>query len=136
MKFWNKLLAWLWYLTKLLFCIFVYVLFALSCVGSLFVVLGGTLMQVIGVYRNCFCYVNAPEWYSLNSASVQVATDTQEQRNSSYNWIVFGGVATAFMGVCCCGGWWYQKVIRERYKKIVHELFSGQLLITQTRASP
>lgn len=136
MKFWNNLLAWLRYLTELLFCVFVYVLFVLSCVGSLFVVLGSTLMQVIGVYRNCFCYVNAPRWYSLNSASVQVATDTQEQRNSSHNWIVFGGVATAFMGICCCGGWWYQKVIRERYKKIVRELFSDQLLITQTRASP
>nr|KAK5438810.1 hypothetical protein LTR18_008245 [Exophiala xenobiotica] len=112
-------LAWLRYHGHMSSCIAVYILYALSCIGCLFVVLGSTLMQVVGVYRNCFCYVNAPEWYHLGSATVQVATDTQEQRNSSHNWIVFGGTATAFMGVCCFVGWWYQMVIRERYKDVV-----------------
>ncbi|KAK5269829.1 hypothetical protein LTR96_005527 [Exophiala xenobiotica] len=116
-------LDWLRYHGHMSSCIAVYILYALSCIGCLFVVLGSTLMQVVGVYRNCFSYVNAPEWYHLGSATVQVATDTQEQRNSSHNWIVFGGTATAFMGVCCFVGWWYQMVIRERYKDVVKSRF-------------
>lgn len=116
-------LAWLWYHCRLPSCITVYILYALSWLGCLFVVLGSTLMQVIGVYRNCFCYVNAPEWYHRDSAIVQVATDTQEQRESSHNWIIFGGTATAFMGICCLAGWWYQMVIRERYRDVVNSRF-------------
>jgi hypothetical protein len=102
---------------------FVFVLFyILTSIASLFVALGGTLMQVIGVYRNCFCYVNANKWYHLDSAFVNVASDTQEQRDSSANWITFGGAATGFMGLCCYIGWWYQNIIRKRYQKVVNEL--------------
>ena len=125
---WKTLLgfrAWFWYWVKAVFCGAVYLLFLLSCLGSLFVVMGGTLMQVIGVYRNCFCYVNSPQWYHLDTASVQVASDTLAQRNSSQNWVTFGGTATAFMGFCCLFGWWYQAVIRGRYKEIVYSRFGG-----------
>ena len=96
-------------------------LYYASCLTSLFFALGGTLMQVIGVYRNCFCYVNTPQWFSLDQAYVQVANDTAEQRLSNHNWIVLGGLATGFMGLCCWWGWWYQKIIRERYRGIVGE---------------
>jgi hypothetical protein len=108
-----------WFLTKLSWWALTTVAFCLGLPLSLFVALGGTLMQVIGVYRNCFCYVNAPEWYRKDQAYVQVATDTQEQRDSSRNWITFGTIATSFMAACCLVGWWYQARLRRRYTRVV-----------------
>jgi hypothetical protein len=91
---------------------------------SLFFSLVGTLLQVVGIYRNCFCYINADMWLKLELAFVNVASDTQEQRDSSSNWITFGGAATIFMSLCCYFGWWYQNDIRRRYKEIVKEVCS------------
>jgi hypothetical protein len=98
-----------------------YVLFTFL---SLFFSLVGTLLQVIGVYRNCFCYVNADLWLKRESAFINVASDTQEERDSSSSWITFGGAATVFMSLCCYLGWWYQNDIRKRYKEIVEEVCS------------
>ncbi|KAH8585953.1 hypothetical protein B0O99DRAFT_704928 [Bisporella sp. PMI_857] len=89
---------------------------------SLLTVLGGTLMQIIGVYRNCLCYTNAQWWLKLDQARVDVASDTYDQRHSSQNWIVMGCFATGFMALCCYGGWLYQRYIRDRYKGAIEEL--------------
>lgn len=104
-----------WY-TISVFCVLTFL--------SLFFSLVGTLLQVIGVYRNCFCYITADMWLKPEPAFVNVASDTQERRDSSSNWIIFGGAATIFMGFCCYFGWWYQNDIRKRYKKIVEDVCS------------
>lgn len=74
-----------------------------------------TLMQIIGVYRNCFCYVTTDYWFRLNEATVDVATDTKGQRNSSGGWIAVGITATVFMAVCALLAWWFQRYIRGLY---------------------
>ena len=90
---------------------------------SLFSAIAGTMMQVMGVYKNCFCYVNAPYWSKIHLATVGVASDTVEQRNSSQNWISMGITATAFMAVTCYIGWWYQRLLRHRFAKEVESLY-------------
>lgn len=74
-----------------------------------------TLMQIIGVYRNCFCYVTTAYWFKLNEAKVDVATDTMGQRKSSGGWIAVGITATVFMAVCALLAWWFQRYIRGLY---------------------
>lgn len=74
-----------------------------------------TLMQIIGVYRNCFCYVTTAYWFRLDEATVDVATDTMGQRNSSGGWIAVGITATVFMAVCALLAWWFQRYIRGLY---------------------
>lgn len=86
---------------------------------SLVSAIGGTLMQIIGVFRNCICYVNAGSWLDIYSGKIDVASDTSEQRNSSNNWIVMGSFATGFMGFCCYIGWWYTRHIRKRFREEV-----------------
>lgn len=86
---------------------------------SLFAILGGTIMQVAGVYKNCFCYVNSGMWLDLDNAYVNIASDTADQRNASHNWIYMGCIATGFMAACCYVGWWYQQTLRTRYRQIV-----------------
>ncbi|KAH7026891.1 hypothetical protein B0J12DRAFT_609813 [Macrophomina phaseolina] len=100
-----------------------WVTFALKSVlmfCSLVAAAGGTLMQIVGVFRNCICYVNASSWTpDIHQGKINVASDTREQRNSSSNWIVMGSVATGFMGLCCYIGWWYSRHIRQRFREEV-----------------
>jgi hypothetical protein len=89
---------------------------------SLFTALGGTIMQVTGVYKNCYCYVNSGMWLNLDNAYVNVASDTADQRNASHNWIYMGCVATGFMVTCCYVGWWYQQTLRTKYRQSIETL--------------
>ncbi|SPO05242.1 related to putative protein [Cephalotrichum gorgonifer] len=93
---------------------------------SIFTSVGTTLMQIIGVYRNCFCYVNANMWLTLDEATVNVASDTELQRQSSRNWIIMGGVATGFMGLCSFWGWQIQMSMRRRYGDIIRRYIQSR----------
>ncbi|KAK0752738.1 hypothetical protein B0T18DRAFT_450924 [Schizothecium vesticola] len=93
-----------------------------------------TLMQIIGVYRNCFCYVTTDYWFRLNEATVDVATDTLGQRNSSGGWIAVGNTATVFMAVCALLAWWFQRYIRGLYDLAIKRTVAG--LVVQTPRSP
>lgn len=114
---------WKLFFSNITFTISVILLF-----GSAFTSVGGTMMQVMGVYRNCFCYVIASEWWKIMfhhrdpGYVINVAVDTQDLRNSSQNWIVMGTVATGSMGVACYVGYWYQRSIRERFVAEVENL--------------
>jgi hypothetical protein len=96
---------------------------ATPIVGSLFTAVGGTLMQVIGVYRTCFCYVNAQWWLHLDaSPGVNLASDTAAARLSSRNWLQAGIVATGFMTVVCYLGWAYQESLRHLFREEVRKI--------------
>lgn len=121
---WREVAPFLWYCSLDIlhgkvaqWC--VRLVYWMLCTISLFVGVGGTLMQVMGVYKNCFCYTNAQYWLNLKAALVNVASDTYDQRHSSTNWIYMGAFATGFMGVCALLGWWYQKSIRTKYRLCV-----------------
>jgi hypothetical protein len=79
-------------------------------------------MQVTGVYKNCFCYVNSGMWLDLDNAYVNVASDTADQRNASHNWIYMECVATGFMATCYYVGWWYQQTLRTKYRQSIEAL--------------
>jgi hypothetical protein len=65
---------------------------------------------------------------------INVATDTEEARNSSKAWIVMGSLATAFMAVTCYGGWWYQRMIRHKFIEAVKGMWiPGSFLTTSGR---
>ncbi|KAK3347322.1 hypothetical protein B0H65DRAFT_146364 [Neurospora tetraspora] len=99
----------------------IHILFTTLFLLSLFLSIGTTLMQIMGVYRNCFCYITVRYWFDTSNpdAKVNVASDTWFQRNSSYNWMVMGGVATAFMAACAYAGWWFQGMIRRGLAGVV-----------------
>jgi hypothetical protein len=97
---------------------------AVPIVGSLLTAVGGTLMQVIGVYRTCFCYVNAQWWFRLDaSPGVNLASDTVAARISSQHWLQAGVVATGFMAVVCYLGWAYQESLRHLFREEVRGLY-------------
>ncbi|EGO54959.1 hypothetical protein NEUTE1DRAFT_111545 [Neurospora tetrasperma FGSC 2508] len=106
----------------------IYALFTVFFFLSLFLSIGTTLMQIMGVYRNCFCYITVGYWFDTSNpdAMVNVASDTWYQRHSSRNWMVMGGVATAFMAACAYIGWWFQGMIRRELAGVVEgEVWPG-----------
>ncbi|KAG4284466.1 hypothetical protein FPRO06_08845 [Fusarium proliferatum] len=98
------------------------VVFSITILLALFTSIATTLMQIIGVFRNCFCYVNSGMWLNLNNAVVNVASDTKDRRNSSDGWIVMGGVATGFMAACSFFGWWFQMNIRVSFEDAIKDI--------------
>ncbi|MCJ1405580.1 hypothetical protein MMC11_008808 [Xylographa trunciseda] len=115
-KYWeNKVFAAIpWFLT------------AITMLISLFTGIGGSMMQIMGVFRNCICYVNAQYWLSLDaSPGIDVATDTQSARESSANWLTMGYTATAFMALVCYMGYRYQLELRYHFAAEVKALDYG-----------
>lgn len=113
---------------KSLLTLSIYALFIVFFSLSLFLSIGTTLMQIMGVYRNCFCYITVKYWFDTSNpeAKVNVASDTWYQRDSSHNWMYMGGVATAFMAACAYIGWWFQGMIRRELAGVVEgEVWPG-----------
>jgi hypothetical protein len=93
--------------------------------GSFMSAIGGTTMQITGVFRNCICYSDARTWYNINNINpaVDLASDTLDARNSSHFWIKMGTTATVFMALNCYIGWWYQRLIRHRFTDAVKVMY-------------
>jgi hypothetical protein len=80
-------------------------------------------MQVSGIYTNCFCYINSPYWFHLDqSPGVNVASDTQGQRDASQGWLILGIVATVFMIFTSYVAWLYQSSMRIRFREEAKKL--------------
>jgi hypothetical protein len=90
---------------------------------SLLTSIGGTLMQIIGIFRNCFCYFNAQYWLNPHSSpGIHVSSDTSDRRLSSHYWVVMSSVSTGFMALIGYIGWWYQRKIRQDFIEQVETL--------------
>lgn len=109
---------------------------------SLFAGIGGSMMQIMGVYRNCVCYVTAGYWLNPDAfiPGIQVATDTQLQRDSSKNWLTFGYAATTFMAIVCYMGYRYQLELRYHFvaevKALEYDPAPGPVPIASAVLSP
>lgn len=93
--------------------------------GSLVAAVGGMLMQIIGIFRNCVCHVGAGSWWDISKTNPHLimATDTQEARDSSFWWMWMGAISTVFMVVVCDIGWWYQPLVKRRFEFAVEEMY-------------
>ena len=99
------------------------IVIALAAIAfSTFTGFAGTLMQVIGVYRNCKCFISVFAWPWPQSELINFASDTQEMRDSSKYWSGTGWAAIGFLGAVCYVGWWYQRHLRTRFLARVVEL--------------
>lgn len=61
----------------------------------------GTVMQLIGVYRSDFCYLNVP-WWTKPHGNVQVVISPNtalDIKDAKSYWLSTGITATAFLGV-------------------------------------
>ncbi|MCJ1337248.1 hypothetical protein MMC09_002530 [Bachmanniomyces sp. S44760] len=98
---------------------------ALAGGGAIFTAIGGTMMQIMGVYRNCYCEVSIQYWRRLDDpqAFVILGTNTAADIAEAKTWWKGTGLfAIGFLAIMCYGGWWYQRRLRGIFRVLVMEL--------------
>lgn len=104
-----------------------YIWWPLVMVGGSSAVLtaiGGTTMQLMGVYRNCLCNVPIQYWRPRQPETWFIVSSNfpEEIERSRHWWKITGGAAIAFLGLMAFVGWWYQRRLRYQFKLLVDRL--------------
>lgn len=86
--------------------------------------IGGTIMQITGVFRNCLCKAGIRSFLSQKGDyTVQFATDTQLDRDQARRvWGSVGTVGLVLVALLCLYAWWYQRNIRQNCSRFIHGL--------------
>ena len=85
-----------------------------------FTAIGGTMMQIIGVYRTCLCMIPVTAWRRPDDYILVISTNSADDISKAQTvWKGTGAAAVAFLGFVSFIGWWYQKRLRHLFKKIV-----------------
>jgi hypothetical protein len=98
----------------------VFCLSAFACVCTIFISIGGSMMQLLGVYRNCICRAGLRFLVHRASGVVELATDTLEHRKSGKIWLFCGGAGILCIFVVCLCSWGYQVNVREECMKQIN----------------
>jgi hypothetical protein len=103
---------------------FLWFAMAIGLVAAIFSAIGGTLMQIIGVYRNCLCKINISSWrYSKDETNMLLSSNNKvDIDQAELHWKSMGIAAAVFLGVTCYVGWWYQRRLRYNFKGLVERL--------------
>ena len=100
------------------------VLALLGGLGATFAAIGGTMMQIMGVYRACLCQLPIRYWHNPSSGpSFPMGSNSAHSiANAATYWKGLGAGATGFLILVCYSGWWYQRRLRKRFSKLVRNL--------------
>ena len=87
---------------------------------STFITIGGTMMQIMGVYRNCLCSVPISQWHNPWEAFLDISSNSAEDiRYARRTWTSLGAAAVTFLGIVSFIGWWYQKRLRFQMRRMI-----------------
>jgi hypothetical protein len=92
--------------------------------GGIITSLGGTTMQLMGVYSSDKCDTNV-QWWTRPHVNVNVIISTnyaEEIRDASTYWKACAVTATLFLGVVSFCGWWYQRRLRGLFRELVSNI--------------
>ena len=82
-------------------------------------VVGGTIMQLAGVYRNCICIAGLRYAFNYNGGRVDLATDTQQDRDNWSSWWRNGLAALSFFAFVLVAAAMHETWMKERFKHVV-----------------
>ncbi|CZR51374.1 uncharacterized protein PAC_01249 [Phialocephala subalpina] len=110
--------------TKTLWAIIWYSLAAIFGIGSIITSIGGTMMQLMGVYNSGKCDINAGWWTKLHGDVMVVISSNYalEIRDAKRYWIPCAITAIVFLAVVTFCGWWYQRRLRGLFKNLVRDI--------------
>jgi hypothetical protein len=93
---------------------------------AVFTTVGGTLMEMIGVYQSCPCSISATAWLShnRNNAVLYLASDTVQYRNSAQLWTSCGYGAVGVLGFMTYMAYMIQRDLRTKFEDIAMDLKS------------
>ena len=113
-QYWRRH-TWLDRLRRKWVGIVVAILFLLPAwISAVFTTIAGTLMEISGIYENCLCE-STGYWTFGSDSTVSLATDTAEDRNSSWHWKIAGYIALSFLSFVTYLAWWCQRYLREKF---------------------
>ncbi|KAI2776161.1 hypothetical protein F4815DRAFT_503674 [Daldinia loculata] len=95
---------------------------------AIFAAVGGTTMQLVGVYRSCACKVPVRYWPRLSDPDVYIvlSDNTAEDIEAARRWwIVTGSTAVGVVGIVCALAWWHQRRLRKRFRDEADKLDIG-----------
>ncbi|KAH6843256.1 hypothetical protein B0I37DRAFT_437426 [Chaetomium sp. MPI-CAGE-AT-0009] len=110
---------------RAVWCGIYYFLVAVFGLGAVFSSLGGTLMQIMGVYRTPMCYINAQYWLAPSDQKPMpvLSTNSEEMlRNAIVYWAPCAITGIVFMTCVSFIGWWYQRRTRHIFKQLVRKI--------------
>lgn len=105
--------AWVWW-----FCVIAITLCAV------FTGIGGTMMQIIGVYRNCLCDIPIIVWNRrYENQLIVISTNSKDDIHKAKTfWTGTGITAVVFLTAVSYVGWWYQKRMRCEFRKLIERI--------------
>jgi hypothetical protein len=125
----ERIRRWGWLLTFWLHII----LGGLAVILALFTSVGGTLMEMIGVYDSYLCGISVTAWWGDIDAGVMfLASDTQAFRTSARLRSRCGYAAVAFLVVMCYIAYLFQRDLRNKFKDAVNDIGQLQEQVTTT----
>ncbi|KAI1466870.1 uncharacterized protein F4812DRAFT_460428 [Daldinia caldariorum] len=86
---------------------------------AVFAAVGGTTMQLVGVYRSCACKVPVRYWPRLHdpNAYIVLSNNTTEDIEAAQRWwTVTGSTAVVVVGIVCALAWWHQRRLRKKFR--------------------
>jgi hypothetical protein len=92
--------------------------------GGVFTAIGGTMMQLMVVFRSGKCDINA-QWWTKLSSNVPAILSTNYALEIDYAnkyWKSCRITATLFLGAVAFCGWWYQRRLRDVFRRLVHDI--------------
>ncbi|KAF8858434.1 hypothetical protein BDZ45DRAFT_802567 [Acephala macrosclerotiorum] len=98
------------------------VLATLLFASSVFVAIGGTIMQLLGVYRNCICKAGLKFWLNQARGVVVLSSDTQEDRDLARLWIKIGAIGISYISIFCILGLGYFIRMKSKMKGQIEAL--------------
>lgn len=116
---WNTL----WTL-KSLWAIIWYTLATAFGLGAIFTALGGTLMQLLGVYTSNICQIDAQYWSKDHEEILVIISSNYalEIADARMYWVSSAICATVFLAGVSFAGWWYQRRLRSLFRNLVNDL--------------
>lgn len=93
---------------------------------AIFTAIGGTMMQIMGVFRNCLCTLPVRYWRrSAFDTEFPISTNSAEAiQNAATYWKGTGVTAVTFLVFISYVGWWYQRRLRYQFKLLVDQIDS------------
>lgn len=90
---------------------------------STLITIGGTMMQMMGVFRNCLCSIPIGHWRNPWEAFLDVSTNSAEDIHyARRTWTSLGAAAVTFLGIVSFIGWWYQKRLRYQMRRMIGDI--------------
>jgi hypothetical protein len=107
-----------------LWAIIWYNLAAVFGLGGVITTIGGTMMQLMGVYNSDKCDINAIWWTRPHgNLTVIISSNySQEIQDANTYWKACAVTATVFLGTVTFGGWWYQRRLRGLFRELVSNI--------------